>query len=89
MAKGRTKKIYTSIKDELLNPYFIKVDDDNFTVVNESNEDNGLYFCTTLSSALNRIAKMKVNSKGDTKSLKEYMNEYNEMLNQFKESIVV
>lgn len=89
MAKGRTKKVYTSIKDELLNPYFIKVDDDNFTVVNETNEDNGLYFCTTLSSALNRIAKMKVNSKGEVKTIKEYINEYNEMLNQFKENITV
>lgn len=87
MAKGRTKKIYTTIKDDMISPYIIKADDDNYTIASENNPDNGLYYCTSLSGAINRVVKMKINSNGDTKSLKEYMNDYNKMLNQFKESI--
>lgn len=84
--KGRTAKTYVTIKDELLLPYIIKVDEDNYTVALESKPEAGIHYCTSLPSALNKITRAKM-IKTETKSLKEYINDYETMFNQLKEVI--
>ena len=84
--KGRTAKTFITISDELLSPYIIKVDEDNYTVALESKPEAGLHYCTTLPSALNRIARSQM-IKPETKSLRGYINEYKNMFNQLKEVI--
>ena len=84
--KGRTAKTFITISDELLSPYIIKVDEDNYTVALESKPEAGLHYCTTLPSALDRITRSQM-IKSETKSLRGYINEYKNMFNQLKEVI--
>ena len=86
--KGRSKKEYITIEDKSINPYIIKVDEDNYTIAHSTKPEQGLYYCTSLSSALKRILRI-TNSTTKTENIKEYITNYNNMLNQFKESIEV
>ncbi len=84
--KGRTAKEFITIQDELLSPYIIKVDEDNYTVALESKPEAGIHYCTSLVSATNKVIRAKM-IKSETKSLKEYIKEYQNMFNQLKEVI--
>jgi hypothetical protein len=89
-----TEKEYTRfINDPEIEPYFISMDDNCMTVnlkvtpdarYSNSGKDYtkiiGHY--SNLGSALRSIAKDKANSKSYT-SLKEYISEYNTMINSF------
>ena len=86
--KGRSKKEYITIEDKSINPYIIKVDEDNYTIAHSAKPEQGLYYCTSLSSALKRILRI-TNSTTKTENIKEYITNYNNMLNQFKESIEI
>ncbi len=87
--KGRSKKEYITIEDKSINPYIIKVDEDNYTIAHNTKPEQGLHYCTTLAAALKRIVRLTNSSTTKTESIKEYINNYNNMLNQFKESIEV
>ena len=86
--KGRTKKEFITIDDELINPYIIKVDEDNYTICLAKKPEMGMHYCSSLASALKRIARLK-NIKSKTETIQEYINGYNNMLNKFKETIAI
>jgi len=87
--KGRSKKEYVTIEDKSINPYIIKVDEDNYTIAHNNKPEQGLYYCTSLTAALKRIVRLTNSSTTKTENIKEYITNYDNMLNQFKESIEV
>jgi hypothetical protein len=93
-----TEKEYTRfINDPSLEPYFISMDDNCMTVNIKVTPDtryssSGKEYVkivghhSNLSSALRSIAKDKANSKSYD-SLKDYINEYDKIINSFTEKI--
>lgn len=93
-----TEKEYTRfINDPVMDPYFISMDDNCMTVnirvtpdsrYSESGKEYtkivGHY--SNLGSALKSIAKDKTNSKS-YESLKDYIEEYNNIINSFTDKI--
>ena len=76
------------IKDPQLDPYMIQIDDNNYSVVkNITVEKSGksyqqtLAFCSSLSSAVQKIAKDSTNSR-DYDSIKEYIETVEENQNR-------
>jgi len=77
----------TVIEDEMLSPYKIYIDTDQYSVVSaESKNDTekSFGFFTSLSSALNKIIRMQlVNNKKYT--LPGYIYEYEKKMKEFQE----
>lgn len=74
----------TMIKDKVINPYMIYVEDNQFTLVKpkpDGNEETFGYY-QTLCGCLQKISKLKtINNK--VYSLSEYINSYNNYLKEF------
>ena len=87
--KGRSKKEYITIEDETITPYIIKIDEDNYTIAHNNKPEQGLYFCTSLPAALKRIVRLTNTATTKTQNIKEYINNYNNMLNQFKNNMAI
>jgi hypothetical protein len=87
--KGRSKKEYITIEDEAITPYIIKIDEDNYTIAHINKPEQGLYFCASLHTALKRIVRLTNSATTKTQNIKEYIANYNNMLNQFKKNIEI
>ena len=72
------------ITDEALNPFFIKVSEDSFDLVESVKSgvdsktpgkiyDKNIGYFTNLSKALHKVAKIKVNRSDDIVTLNEYI----------------
>lgn len=95
-----TEKEYTRfITDPAMEPYFISMDDNcmtvNVKVIPDARyTDSGKEYTkiighySNLGTALRSIAKEKVNSKSYD-SLKEYVTQYNDILDSFTEKIKI
>ena len=95
-----TEKEYTRfITDPAMEPYFISMDDNcmtvNIKVIPDARySDSGKEYTkivghySNLSAALKSIAKDKANSKSYD-SLKDYIEEYNKLINSFTEKISI
>ena len=79
--KGQTKTL-SCIKDPALGIYYIEINNDGYNVFEEGKLPV-IAYCATLSGALNKISKNLTNT-GKTMSLREYVNEYKQILNQLK-----
>lgn len=91
------RKSIQTIKDPLLEPYFITKDEYSYTVkenvVSDANhfKSNGksktyeksLYYYPSFSQAITKIADLKTTKK-DFNSLQEYLKNYKEIKNQIK-----
>ena len=94
------EKEYTRfINDPIMDPYFISMDDNcmtvNIKVIPDTRySDSGKEYTkivghySNLGSALKSIAKDKVNSKS-YESLKDYIEEYHNVINSFTEKIKI
>lgn len=91
----------TIIKDKLIEPFLIEIDESNFTVVLEYTMKSGKsegktvhnaqgYF-STLGGALSKIAKDKtiMNNEDKKISIRKFINEYKQMLESFTEKIKI
>lgn len=83
------------IKDPILEPYFIQLDDYCYTVQKiitavESGKEyqQTLGFYNTLGGCLKAIAKNETGSKS-YKSLKEYIEEYNQIVTRLEKMLVI
>ena len=92
--KGRGKQSredsQTKIQDESINPYVIYFDGTTYTVVKEKNdgrEENIGYF-TKLSNSLTSIAKLLSNNS-NTLDLKNYIEQYNNILTKITDTIKI
>lgn len=76
--KGYTKNI-TTIKDPLFGPFEIQIEESSYNLL-KKNETNGNVECvgyfSTLSSAVYKIVKSNILSKGGVFTLKEYVEDY-------------
>lgn len=94
--EGDPQSNLCTIKDPIMEPFYIVKDSLNFTVIEKSistrgfggNEATGkeqekvIGYYTSFSSSLNRIAKLKFyQNKGDYNSIKEYIDTWDEVKN--------
>ena len=79
------------IKDPLLEPYYIKIEDVKAYTVMKEGSNNSIAYCTTFGSALKRIVSQKIDIVEDDteRTLKEYLEEYFLKLEQFNETITI
>ena len=100
--KGRKAGVinYTTIKDPILEPFFITKDQYGFTVnetIETSNMDNNLKsskskpigYYTNFDMALKEIAIGRLNTKNKTYSLQGYIDEWRNVTNQIAESFKI
>jgi hypothetical protein len=91
-----TQSNHCTIKDPLIEPYYIVKDSSNFTVIEKSISTRGfggksatgkeqekiVGYYTSFSNALNRIAKEKFyQNQGEYSSIKEYIDTWNQVKN--------
>jgi len=84
--KGQTKR-QSKIKDKLLYPYEIWVDEDQYTLMDvEKSKPMGFY--NNMSSLINKVIKLNIAIKKETYTLVGFLESYNnikeELLNPFK-----
>lgn len=76
--KGQTKNI-TTIKDPLFGPFEIQIEESSYNLL-KRNDNNGNLECigyfSTLSSAVYKMVKSHILSKGGVFTLKEYIEDY-------------
>ena len=79
-SKGHQKKVMT-IKDEVLHPYYISVDESQYTLMSEGSTLPIGYF-SSLRGALRRMAKLLTVSELDQKSISmaDYISSYDAVM---------
>jgi len=90
MARGKQKghqKTMTTIKDEVLAPYYITLDESQYTLMTEGSTLPIGYF-SNLGNALKRLSRLlTVNeSNQDTLSISEYITRYEEVTQKVNEA---
>jgi hypothetical protein len=86
MARGKQKghqKTMTTIKDEVLAPYYITLDESQYTLMSEGSTLPIGYF-SSLRGALGRMARLLTVSELDQKavSMSEYLDTYETVMNR-------
>jgi hypothetical protein len=86
MARGKQKghqKTMTTIKDEVLTPYYITLDESQYTLMSEGSTLPIGYF-SSLRGALGRMARLLTVSELDQKavSMSEYLDTYETIMNR-------
>ena len=90
MARGKQKghqKTMMTIKDEVLSPYYITLDESQYTLMTEGSTLPIGYF-SNLGNALKRLSRLlTVNeSNQDTLSISEYITRYEEVTQKVNEA---
>ena len=93
MARGKKVghvKPQVTIKDDMMTPYYISMDENQFTVQME-NSTLPLGYFSTLEGAVKRIAKYKLldNLNQSTIDLTDFLKAYDNVLNQINNRIPV
>ena len=83
--KKRAAKEKTIIRDEMLTPFFIEVDDTSYNLYKEGSTLAEGYY-STLPGALRKVIRAKVVSGNDEVSLKEYVNIMESSYNKLTET---
>ena len=86
MARGKQKghqKTMATIKDEVLAPYYITLDESQYTLMSEGSTLPIGYY-STLRGALGRMARLLTVNELDQKavSMSEYLNTYDVIMNR-------
>ena len=103
MSENQMPSSMTMIKDPILEPYFIGKDTNSYTVYQTvmpgtNNKGRGrktrskeaiktLSFHSSISSALNSIAKLKVEDRPAFNSIKEYIGAWESVRNEIKQMV--
>ena len=78
--KGQTKRM-SKIKDLIIAPYEIWVEEDQFTLIDtEKNKPLGYY--SDLSSAIQKISRLGLANQKEEFTLKEFVENFNTIKNQ-------
>lgn len=86
--KGRPKKEEGTndsvIKDPLLGKYHIRLFEDSFILVQTSSvaKERDMGYFTSLGTVLQRVAKLQAGGPNKIQTLREYINEYKELINK-------
>lgn len=85
--KKRGSKQKVIIRDEMLTPFYIEVDDTSYNLYKESSTLAEGYY-STLAGALRKVARSQVVSNANEMSLREYVDlmegSYNKLTETFK-----
>jgi hypothetical protein len=88
--KGQTKDLVV-IKDEAIAPYEIHIDQSCYILVEPGYNDTmtSIGYFTSLSSALNRIARYKMVSENKTYTIKQYIKEYEQLIEKLINTVKI
>lgn len=78
--KGQTKRMST-IKDPIIAPYEIQVEEDQFVLI-DTNKDKPLGYYTNLESAIRRVSRMSLANAKDDYTLVGFIESYNKIKNK-------
>ena len=81
--KGQTKRMST-IKDPIIAPYEIQVEEDQFVLI-DTNKDKPLGYYTNLESAIRRVSRMSLANAKDDYILVGFIESYNKIKNKLTE----
>ena len=84
MAKGRQKgqtKRVCKIKDKVIAPYEVWIDEDQFTLLNTDNNKTIGYF-GTLEQAINKVSRLSLANSKEDYTLAGFIESYNNIKNQ-------
>jgi hypothetical protein len=78
--KGQTKRMST-IKDPIIAPYEIQVEEDQYVLV-DTEKDKPLGYYTNLESAIRRVSRMSLANAKDDYTLVGFIESYNKIKNK-------
>ena len=78
--KGQTKRMST-IKDPIIAPYEIQVEEDQFVLI-DTNKDKPLGYYTNLESAIRRVSRMSLANAKEEYTLVGFIESYNKIKNK-------
>jgi hypothetical protein len=81
--KGQTKRMST-IKDPIIAPYEIQVEEDQFVLI-DTNKDKPLGYYTNLESAIRRVSRMSLANAKEDYTLVGFIESYNKIKNKLTE----
>jgi hypothetical protein len=81
--KGQTKRMST-IKDPIIAPYEIQVEEDQFVLIDTS-KDKPLGYYTNLESAIRRVSRMSLANAKEDYTLVGFIESYNKIKNKLTE----
>lgn len=81
--KGQTKRMST-IKDPIIAPYEIQVEEDQYVLV-DTEKDKPLGYYTNLESAIRRVSRMSLANAKDDYTLVGFIESYNKIKNKLTE----
>jgi hypothetical protein len=81
--KGQTKRMST-IKDPIIAPYEIQVEEDQFVLI-DTNKDKPLGYYTNLESAIRRVSRISLANAKEDYTLVGFIESYNKIKNKLTE----
>jgi hypothetical protein len=78
--KGQTKRMST-IKDPIIAPYEIQVEEDQYVLV-DTEKDKPVGYYTNLESAIRRVSRMSLANAKDDYTLVGFIESYNKIKNK-------
>ena len=84
--KERKERQSLTITDKLLNPYSVESDGLSFTLMKEG-ESKPIGYFTDFGSLISKVVKLKTAGSAKQLSLIEFLNEYKQITNEFKDAL--
>ena len=78
--KGQTKRM-SMIKDPIIAPYEIQVEEDQFVLV-DTEKDKPLGYYTDLGNAINRVSRMSLANRKEDYTLAGFIESFNNITNK-------
>ena len=89
MSRGRQKgqtKIVSKIKDDVLNPYELHLEEDQIVLVN-SDKDKSLSYHGSVEGAIKKISYLSLVSKEENYTLAGFIESYNNIVNKLTNNL--
>jgi hypothetical protein len=83
--KGQTKRM-SMIKDPIIAPYEIQVEEDQYVLV-DTEKDKPLGYYSDLSNAIQKVSRMSLANAKEEYTLAGFIESYNNIKNQITKSI--
>ena len=83
--KGQTKRM-SIIKDPIIDPYEIQVEEDQYVLI-DTKKENPLGYYTNLSSAVDKISRLGLANQKEIYTLAGFIESFNNIKNKLTNSI--
>ena len=81
--KGQTKRM-SIIRDPLISPYEIQVDEDQYVLI-DTDKDKPLGYYSDLTTAINKVSRMNLANQKENYTLLEFVESFNNIKNKLTE----